>query len=525
VRGRVWFAAVLFVAGVSASVAVSRGAADTTPTPTVSTTAATTTAATTTAATTTTTGSATAPVSTTAPTTTSAPPTTAVTTTTSAPKTAAHPPARRPRKCGTVAVAGLMLPRRTVRAIRIPGRSLRQHRLVFPAHGSVLAIGSAQLERRACGQVVLLRSVSFFRGAVTVEAVTVRIARGGRLATTVRGLRLHGRPVASSSGAVRLGGWGVLTLRRHGAALQVRLLKRRAGLPAGTSLLIAVAAAPAPSSSISFRHAAAHHRSAAPQDGPLKVTPPLGVRGYVFPVLGSPAVGDGYGDFRADVSGGWHHGDDIFAPLGTPVVAVASGTLNRVGWEVIGGWRLWVKDRRGNEFYYAHLSGYSPLALYRRRVRAGEVIGFVGNTGDAYTTPPHLHFEIHPHQFIWRAYNGAVDPTGYLARWRHVGGVRTPKPAVPAPPAGDPGREARYVFGELLAVRGFRHHAPTSAPKIRLAGHDRGVQPPPAAAVRHAAPAAAANATVPVSFVTLSAAFAVSILAGAVRLLRLRRNP
>jgi hypothetical protein len=324
---------------------------------------------------------------------------------------------------------------------------------------------------------------------------------------------------------VHLGGWGLLTLRRHRAAVELRLLKRRAGLPAGTTLLIAVAA-PRPSSSpIAFRHAALHRVRRAPPNGPLTVTPPLGLGGYVFPVLGSPAFGDSYGAFRADVPGNWHHGDDIFAPLGTPVVAVANGTLNRVGWEQIGGWRLWVKDQRGNEFYYAHLSGYSPLALHQRHVHAGEVIGFVGNTGDAYTTPPHLHFEIHPHQFIWRAYNGAVDPTGYLARWRHVGGVQTPKPAVPAPPGGDPGREARYVFGELLAARGFRRHAPTSAPTIRLAARDRGPQPPAGAPVRRATPPAGANATVPVPFVTLSAAFAVSILAAAVRLWRLRRNP
>ena len=54
---------------------------------------------------------------------------------------------------------------------------------------------------------------------------------------------------------------------------------------------------------------------------------------------------DTYGAFRSDVPGNWHHGDDIFAPLGTPVVAVATGTINRVGWEHLGGWRLWVRDR------------------------------------------------------------------------------------------------------------------------------------------------------------------------------------
>ena len=90
---------------------------------------------------------------------------------------------------------------------------------------------------------------------------------------------------------------------------------------------------------------------------PLKVTPPLGHGSYVFPVVGPSGYIDTYGAFRADVSGKWHHGDDIFAPLGTPVVAVASGTIFGVGWDSVGGWRLWVQDAAGDEFYYAHLSG------------------------------------------------------------------------------------------------------------------------------------------------------------------------
>src|SRR5205814_7517766 len=117
---------------------------------------------------------------------------------------------------------------------------------------------------------------------------------------------------------------------------------------------------------------------------------------YVIPVGGRPSYGDSCGAARSDVPGGWHHGDDIFAELGTPVVAVADGTLNRVGWERLGGWRLWVRDRAADEFYYAHLSAYSPLALRDGRVYRGDVIGFVGNTGDAFTTLPHLHFEVHP---------------------------------------------------------------------------------------------------------------------------------
>ena len=138
---------------------------------------------------------------------------------------------------------------------------------------------------------------------------------------------------------------------------------------------------------------------------------------YVFPVVGVSGYGDSYGAFRGDVHGKWHHGDDIFAPLGAPVVAVANGTINRVGWHKRGGWRLWVRDTAANQFYYAHLSGYAPRVFHTRHVRAGDVLSFVGNTGDAFASPPHLHFEVHPHQLLRLRYDGAVDPTTYLDGW------------------------------------------------------------------------------------------------------------
>jgi murein DD-endopeptidase MepM/ murein hydrolase activator NlpD len=114
----------------------------------------------------------------------------------------------------------------------------------------------------------------------------------------------------------------------------------------------------------------------------------------------------------------FHHGDDIFAPEGTPLLAVASGVVFSVGPNPIGGNRLWLRDDRGNEFYYAHLEAYSPLAVDGARVEAGDVLGYLGRTGDAEGTPPHLHFEVHPAGFLRLGYDGAVDPTGYLRSWR-----------------------------------------------------------------------------------------------------------
>ena len=179
---------------------------------------------------------------------------------------------------------------------------------------------------------------------------------------------------------------------------------------------------------------------------PLTVTPKLTAARYVFPVYGPSSYTDTFGAPRADVS--WHHGDDIFAPLGAPILAVADGVVFSVGWNHLGGYRLWLKDDQGNQFYYAHLSAYSPLAVNGRRVQAGAVLGFVGNTGDAVGTPYHLHFEVHPKDLLYLGYDGAVDPTKYLDAWRHLQDVRIttpgfaplvakPKPGVkPAPPPG-----------------------------------------------------------------------------------------
>ena len=140
----------------------------------------------------------------------------------------------------------------------------------------------------------------------------------------------------------------------------------------------------------------------------------------------------------------------------------------------LGGWRLWVRDGKRNEFYYGHLSGYSPLALHSKHVEAGDVIGFIGNTGDAFTTSPHLHFEIHPHSLLQLKYNGAVNPTSYLDHWQHVTTHRTPKPVHPSFPLGAVRAEARFVWRQLLAARGLISHAPSESerPRISIPGSD-----------------------------------------------------
>ncbi|HET7573162.1 MAG TPA: M23 family metallopeptidase [Gaiellaceae bacterium] len=156
---------------------------------------------------------------------------------------------------------------------------------------------------------------------------------------------------------------------------------------------------------------------------PPLVTPPLGPGARVFPAFGAVYASDTFGAGRGDVAGGWHHGDDLFAPVGTPVLACADGLVFSVGWNRVGGWRLWLVDGEGNEFYYAHLSGYSAFAVDGAVVHAGDVLGFVGDTGDARDTPPHLHFEVHPVSLLELGYDGAVDPDPYLKTWRRAAAI------------------------------------------------------------------------------------------------------
>jgi murein DD-endopeptidase MepM/ murein hydrolase activator NlpD len=135
----------------------------------------------------------------------------------------------------------------------------------------------------------------------------------------------------------------------------------------------------------------------------------LAAPGYAFPVAGGHNFSDDYGAPRQDT--GTHIGNDVFAAFGTPVVAVADGRLYRVGTRKVPGNRLWLRDRNGHRFFYAHLSDFAAAAYNGADVHAGEVIGFVGNTGDAEPTPPHVHFEVH------LADHSPVNPFPFLTKW------------------------------------------------------------------------------------------------------------
>jgi murein DD-endopeptidase MepM/ murein hydrolase activator NlpD len=102
-----------------------------------------------------------------------------------------------------------------------------------------------------------------------------------------------------------------------------------------------------------------------------------------------------------------HQGIDIFAPRGTPAVAAADGWISSTSPNTLGGNVVWLWDpARGHTLYYAHLDRHAVSA--GQRVRKGDVVGFIGNTGNARTTAPHLHFG------IYRRGQGAVDPLYYV---------------------------------------------------------------------------------------------------------------
>ncbi|HUP88598.1 MAG TPA: M23 family metallopeptidase [Longimicrobiales bacterium] len=127
-----------------------------------------------------------------------------------------------------------------------------------------------------------------------------------------------------------------------------------------------------------------------------------------FPVEGKSkrAIGSLFGDSR-DGGKRDHEGVDIFATAGTPVVAVADGVISNVSTTSLGGNVVWQEDlSRGVSYYYAHLK--TQNVSRGDRVKAGDIVGTVGNTGNARTTPSHLHFG------VYKPGRVALDPVPFL---------------------------------------------------------------------------------------------------------------
>jgi hypothetical protein len=361
----------------------------------------------------------------------------------------------------------------------------------FPADGSVVSAGSVTSGAFAspgssatASASAEAASISLFGGEVTVANVTARTrasaTKRGATAdfsgSAISGMVVSGQAVATGPGVrIPIGDWAhAVTLqlgtssldtteskgeRSFASVLHVRVTADHNGIPAGTEVMIGYAEASAHSTledarpvlrkksttvkqprKSSAKKRVVRGRGIGPElpslirRPPPDVTPLLTAGGYVFPVYGQSSFVDTFGAPRGTIVSGWHHGEDIFAPLGAPILAVADGTVFSVGWNRVGGWRLWLRDRGGNEFYYAHLSAYSPAAVNGTDVKAGTVLGFLGNTGDAEGTPYHLHFEIHPVGLLHLGYDGAVNPYDYLMAWKRLQDIEFAAVAGWAPP-------------------------------------------------------------------------------------------
>jgi murein DD-endopeptidase MepM/ murein hydrolase activator NlpD len=186
--------------------------------------------------------------------------------------------------------------------------------------------------------------------------------------------------------------------------------------PATTPATAPAAVAPAP---IAPEAVATPASPAGATSTTASATPPTPrPSGLVIPVAGvQPAqLVDTYTQSRS--AGRLHEAIDIMAPAGTPVLAAVDGPVAKLFTSKLGGLTIYQFDPDGRRvYYYAHLQGYAPGLAEGQALRQGEVIGYVGSTGDASPTAPHLHFtigELGPEKKWWKS--TALNPYPLLAQ-------------------------------------------------------------------------------------------------------------
>lgn len=144
----------------------------------------------------------------------------------------------------------------------------------------------------------------------------------------------------------------------------------------------------------------------------------------LFPVVGGAKYTDDFGDPRGQ---GAHEGNDLLAPCGTPVIAVVAGTVE-LDYGPRSGWMVTLRGR-SSWYRYIHMDGsrgakgaMAPGLRDGSRVKEGQIISYVGNTGDAVGAPCHLHFELHygtrtvsPYEWLRRATIVNLDPANPTA--------------------------------------------------------------------------------------------------------------
>lgn len=142
----------------------------------------------------------------------------------------------------------------------------------------------------------------------------------------------------------------------------------------------------------------------------------------LVPVQGIAAdqLQDTFTDARSE--GRVHDAIDILAPSGTPVLAVADGTVEKLFDSERGGLTVYQFEPRGRYcYYYAHLDRYAEGLAEKKVIKRGDVIGYVGSTGNANPAAPHLHFEIHllgPEKQWWKG--ASINPYPVLRGERRL---------------------------------------------------------------------------------------------------------
>ena len=126
-----------------------------------------------------------------------------------------------------------------------------------------------------------------------------------------------------------------------------------------------------------------------PEDPP----PPPNPGGGTCPVAGAVSFSDSWGDARS--GGRAHQGVDLIAARNTPIVAIYSGTIDRLTNWNLSGLAIWLRANNGDLFFYAHLESFADVSD-GQSVSEGQVIGYNGSSGNAPDFLPHLHFEWHP---------------------------------------------------------------------------------------------------------------------------------
>ncbi|NIK38953.1 murein DD-endopeptidase MepM/ murein hydrolase activator NlpD [Xanthomonas arboricola] len=175
--------------------------------------------------------------------------------------------------------------------------------------------------------------------------------------------------------------------------------------PAASSAAAPAAAAPAVAASPSTGTAGAADAPTVAASAPSPDTASAG-SGLLIPVQGisSGQLQNTFTDARSE--GRVHDAIDILAPTGTPVIAVADGTVEKLFNSERGGLTIYQFDPAGTYcYYYAHLERYADGLAEKQSIKRGQIIGYVGSTGNADPTAPHLHFEIHrlgPEKQWWK---------------------------------------------------------------------------------------------------------------------------